>query len=629
VARWFRKLVSIVISLASGLFVTAPVLASDLFLMGDRVGYGITRSHGEACFAIAPSSITPEGESLLAMRPGVFRLPARVIRTFDAGFSILLVGEDGTACESDYWSEGGILDVALERTHIGSLELRLGDGSVGKMDVRVDEVESGGFLAIAPVAESDGLMEGMIGSRVLLEGNAAGMLLSVDEEQNRGRVIRQDELSRLIAPFFESLTDAALADMNAKSIAETRTIPQPEVLHHFFIGKQTWRNNPKIVGTRLFVGSSGHEWNKPDALDGVYSFDLETGEQVWFVHTNDDANDLTYINGLVVAGTDSGEVIGIGARSGKTYWTRKFDGKVYARPVSLPTGVAIATSTGGLYVLNLKDGVTKASSRLDAGVRAGLVAARGDLWVATESGTLYRYVGFGDVQLRRRSRIFYPDEFGNKLSGVAIDWYERLGQGRGRRAKFYSAPLVVGDRVILSVVRQGQYEYPPVMAFAKDGGLDWIGTDPDGYINSAFGDARMTPASWFEQLIFADPYSNSIYSLSSESGEVLWATDLGHPTFQHWPSPVVENDFVYVARHDGFLHKLQANDGKRIWSMYFGQHTHSGKVFSEDEILPNTGSGPVWSAQLANPIFSTPAVSGNTIVVGTNEGYLYIIRDTE
>jgi outer membrane protein assembly factor BamB len=167
------------------------------------------------------------------------------------------------------------------------------------------------------------------------------------------------------------------------------------------------------------------------------------------------------------------------------------------------------------------------------------------------------------------------------------------------------------------------------MAFAKDGGLDWIGTDPDGYINSAFGDARMTPASWFEQLIFADPYSNSIYSLSSESGEVLWATDLGHPTFQHWPSPVVENDFVYVARHDGFLHKLQANDGKRIWSMYFGQHTHSGKVFSEDEILPNTGSGPVWSAQLANPIFSTPAVSGNTIVVGTNEGYLYIIRDTE
>jgi outer membrane protein assembly factor BamB len=687
------------------------VLAGDLFLMGDRAGYGITRSQGGACFAIAPSSIARENVNLHAMIPGVFRLPAQVVRSFDAGFAIVRVGEDSTACEGERWEDGAHLEVALTRTGIGSLEIRPGDGALGRMHVHVDEIDADGFFAISPVVESDRLMEGMSGSRVLIEDNIAGLLLSVDETKNSGRVIRQDNLNALVAPFFDSLSmdaeltadadagDAAGVDAsdvakaeetaadvdtgNASTVEDTaagvdadddvtadyaadedevgsmvvddavvgdavvgdavagnvladteladrlQTKPRPEILHRFFIGKQTWRNNPKIVGTRLFVGSSGREWNKPDPLDGVYSFDLITGEQVWFVHTDNDANDLTYIKGIVVAGTDSGEVLGIGARSGKTYWTRKFDGKVYARPVSLPTGVAIATSIGGLYVLNLKDGSTRASSRLDAGVRAGLVAAKGDLWVATESGTLYRYVGFGDVQIRRRSRIFYPDAFGKKLSGIAIDWYKRLGQGRGRRAKFYSAPLVVDDRIILSVVRDGQYEYPPVMAFGKNGGLDWIGTDPDGYINGTFGDSRLTPASWHNHLIFADPYSNSIYSLSSDNGEVLWATDLGRPTYQHWASPVVGDDYVYVARHDGFLHKLRANDGKRIWSMYFGQYALAGESFLQNEPLPNMNSDPEWSSQLSSPIFSTPDVSKDTIVVGTDEGYVYIIRDVE
>ena len=416
---------------------------------------------------------------------------------------------------------------------------------------------------------------------------------------------------------------------NADSSNTAQANSRPEIVQQFFIGKQTWRNNPTIVGNRLFVGSSGRVWNEPDELDGVYSFNLDTGEQIWFVHTDDDFNDLTYINGLVVGGTDSGEVLGIGARSGKTYWTRQFYGKVYARPAHLREGVAVATSIGGLYVLNLNDGVTKASSDLDAGVRAGLVAAQGELWVATVSGMLYRYVAFGEVQLRRESKIYYPDEYGNRLSGIAIDWYERLGKGRGQLAKFYGAPLVLDDRVILSVVRTGQYDYPPVMAFRKNGRLDWIGTDPGGMVGGAFGDSRITPASWYGQLIVADPYSNAIYSLATDSGEVVWATDLGHPGFQHWASPVVVNDYVYVARHDGFLHKLQASDGKRIWSMFLGQQVHAGKTFLEDEPLPRLKSDFEWNSQLSNPIFSTPAVSEDTIVVGTDEGYVYVIKDLE
>lgn len=674
-----------------GLAITISANAGDLFLMGDRVGYGITRSHGAACFAIAPSSIAQEGKNLLAMLPDKFRLPAVVVRSFDEGFAVIRIGSDKTACSGKTWSEGSHLDTALQRTGIGTLEIRTGAGDIGSMYVRVTDIEPDGFFTISPVRESDKLMQGMDGTQVLLEDSAAGILLDVDEDRNRGRVIRQDHLSLLVAPFFDSLensllassmatqsasmaadagaaetsvvdlmasdargdgpsdalqTDSVMVDSGSSTqpktdaessdsigpvfnaIDQVETSSGPQIVHRFFIGKQSWRNNPTIIGNRLFIGSSGRVWNEPDQLDGVYSFDLDTGEKMWFVHTDSDFNDLAYIKGFVVGGTDSGNVLAVGARSGKRYWTRKLDGSVYARPVRLPAGVAVATARGELQVLNLADGTTKASSSVDAGVRAGMTADKGDLWVATEIGTLYRYVGFGDVQMRRESSVYYPDEFGSELSGVAIDWYERLGQGRGQRAKFYSAPLIVDNRVILSMVRHRQYEYPPVMAFTKDGGLDWIGTDPERLVDGAFGDSRVTPASWYRRLITADPFSNAIYSMSTDSGEVVWATDLGQATFQHWASPVIGNDYVYVARHDGFLHKLQAIDGKRVWSIYLGQHKHAGKVFLANELLPQMNSDSEWDPRHAHPIFSTPAVSDNTIVVGTDEGYLYVINDS-
>lgn len=707
VARGRRQLILHVAGGICGLAAALSATAGDLFLMSDRVKYGITRVQGESCFAIAPASAAPEGATLQAIIPGHVRKPAELARTFSAGVAIVRIGEAGTACNNNVWNEGKNLETVLGRTGIGALQIRSSDGNVSVIHVRVGEREPGGFFSITPVQDAARLMEGMSGSRVLLEDSAAGMLLSVDVKQNRGRVIRQDHLSKLIEPFFDSLPAPVLAkpavmepaatgaartvadltepDLTASESAapeltdtdsadlvlmDTDSMPadsmetdskelesaqpeskaagpvnselthsdsrdsaqelsRPEIVRQFFIGKQTWRNNPTIVGNRLFVGSSGRVWNEPDALDGVYSFNLDTGEKIWFVHTDADFNDLTYINGLVVGGTDSGKVLAIGARTGKTYWTRQFYGKVYARPARLRAGVAVATSAGGLYVLDLKDGTTKARSKLDAGVRAGLVAAQDELWVATVSGTLYRYVGFGEVQLRRESRVYYPDEFGNELSGKAIAWYERLGKGRGQRAKFYGAPLVLDDRVILSVVRARQYDYPPVMAFMKSGQLDWIATDPGGLVGSAFGDSRLTPASWYGRLIVADPYSNAVYSLATDSGEVVWATQLGHPDVQHWASPVVANDYVYVARHDGFLHKLQASDGKRIWSMFIGQNDHAGRTFLEDEPLPDSPSDFEWSSQNPNPIYSTPAVSEDIIVVGTGDGYVYVIKDPD
>lgn len=618
--------------LAYGLSVLAlagQVQASDVFLMGEHAGYGVTRAHAQWCFVITAASVASSNVTLYAIEPGAPRVPAKVEQTFEQGVSIVRIGGTGAICESHAWSDGANLDIALSRTRIGALLIGAGDGSSGRMHVRVEEIDAPGYLSISPARGSDRLMAGMAGSRVLLEDMDAGMLIGVDEEANRGRVIRQDYLARLVSPFFESWVEPVALEAEPQPQAEPVAGPGPTIKYRFFIGKQSWRNNPKIVGTRVFVGSSGRTRDQPDVLDGVYSFDLLTGEKVWFVPTQHDFNDLTYIKGLVIGGTQASDVVAVGARSGTTYWTKRFESPVSARPVIAGGAVAVATNSGELNVLDPKDGTTLLSSDLDGGVSGGLAADRQGLWIATEAGTLYRYAGFGEVQMRRDSSVYYPDQLGHSLSGKAIQWYDRLGNGKGLRAKFSAAPLVLKDSIVLSLVREDDYDYPPVISFRKDGALGWIGTDPQRFVDTLFGNSHLTPVSWYDRLILADAGSNSIYSVSRDTGEVVWATDLGSPNFQLWSSPVVSNDHVYIATYDGFLHKFDAGSGGRVWSMYLGHHDYAGRTFHAGEPLPDASVDPAWQPHLANPIFATPAVSDGTIVVGTDEGYLYVISDSE
>jgi outer membrane protein assembly factor BamB len=612
----------------SVLLLSLQTHARDVLLMGEHAGYGVTRAHADSCFAITAVRVASNGATLYAIKPGAQRMPAVVKRTFDEGVSIVRIGSGRAVCESDVWSDGVLLEIALDRTGIGALLISGGDGTRGRLHVRVEKIGLAGYFFISPVREAEKLMSGMVGSRVLLEDMDAGILLDVDEESNRGRVIRQDYLTSLLRPFFESWVEEAEPEHTPQSKPERAMGSGPRIKYRFFIGKQSWRNNPKIVGTRIFVGSSGRTRGQSDALDGVYSFDLIGGERVWFVPTQNDFNDLTYAKGLVIGGTDSGQVVAIGARSGKTYWSRQFSAPVSARPVAAGTAVAIATASGKLMVLDVKDGSTMVKSNLGGGVSGGLAADRSGLWVATEAGTLHRYTGFGEVQMRRDSSVYYPDELGQTLSGSAIHWYDRLGNGKGLRASVSAPPLVLDDSVVLSLVREDAYEYPPVISFRKDGALGWIGTDPSGLVPTRFGNSRMTPVSWYNRVILADAESNSIYSISRETGEIVWATDLGNPNFELWSSPVVSNDHVYIGTYDGFLHKFDASNGQRVWSMYLGQNELAGRVFDVDEPLPEINE-LVSPPMLSSPIFATAAVADETIVVGTEEGYLYVIDDPE
>ena len=134
---------------------------------------------------------------------------------------------------------------------------------------------------------------------------------------------------------------------------------------------------------------------------------------------------------ILVGGTLGGKVVAAGARSGRVYWARGFDSTVYAKPAGVRNGIAVVTSEGSLNVLDPESGASKVTSSVEGKVFAGVAARSGELWVATESGKLYRYVGFGEVQLRRESSVYFPDANGTPLSGAA--------RPSGRRTNWYSS----------------------------------------------------------------------------------------------------------------------------------------------------------------------------------------------
>ena len=357
------------------------------------------------------------------------------------------------------------------------------------------------------------------------------------------------------------------------------TSVRPKIRWKERTGIQSWRNNPIILGKYLFVPSSGKLWNEPDWLDGVHAFDIETGKKLWFIHSKNDFNSICYMEGLIVGGSDSGEVFAISHNTGKVKWKKQFDSKVYATPCYAGGSALIATGKGELFLLDLNTGNQRDKKILAGSVRGSMALKGNDIWVTTENGYIYDIFCFGSLSISWKGRVYFPDQYGNYrdednyITGTSDFSY--LNEGGFSIACFYGAPVIFDDRVIMGFVRDTYYSYPPLVAIeSRKHKILWFGSDKKGIFkkeNETFGNLRNTPAIYKNLLICGNPYSNKIYAVSARDGTLVWNTSIGQPMFQHWSSPVVNGEYVYIGRHDGYLHKLKAKNGKRVWSVFLGK----------------------------------------------------------
>lgn len=451
-------------------------------------------------------------------------------------------------------------------------------------------------------------------------------------------------LSRLAS---ESNVDVDKIPLKFERLAATPlVVPRlrelPSVLWTARVGCQAWKNSPLVVGNHVLVGSAGTHWNKPDAEDGIYCLDAETGTQIWFAQTPADANRLMVSKGKVVTGCDDGTVIAVSLRDGAVIWQVKLDSGIVGGPFKLSGSIGgslaaplsrddlldpflIVTFIGTVYLIDLCTGVSiqrlEVGHQVVADIAVGKLGRSDLFWMPCIDGnTVFLEYDEISVKIAKKGEVVlrYADEF--QAEGYSV-------------ASLRAKPLLAEGIILQGLVRRTYYEAPPLVALdGRSGKLLWMANDIARKAGS-FGNLRSAPVVINREVIFAPAYGCGLAAVSLDDGQFLWSVDLSQGMFEQWCSPVVRGKSVYLGRHDGYLHKVNVVTRQREWSVFLGDSTHAGSTVSGEQQLPEFQARSAWVVGGSAPILATPALDRGRLYVGTHEGYLYCLanlgEDTE
>ena len=337
------------------------------------------------------------------------------------------------------------------------------------------------------------------------------------------------------------------------------------------------RSSPTIVGDEVFVGSG----------DGrLYALSLTSGEERWRTEVGEsvasgplvtaDAVGVTTLNGSIVRVDRTTGRITWHVRTGATaplVWG--FEGTDYysSSPVLAGDLLIAGAADGNVYGLSWSDGSIRWQVKTDGRVRSSPAVADSTVYVGSYDGKVYAI----DVATGK-TRWTYS------TAGVEL----MSAQFGYDRRSIQSSPVVAGDRLLIG---------------ARDGNL---------------------------------------YALDRHTGREIWKSPHDETSWVI-ASPAVRDSLIVDASSDAhFVRVLRARDGSEIWRQktfhsVWGSPVIAGNlVFISEGAYSGHGRGIVRSYDLASgvqqslavlggPVLSTPAISGKTLVVGSDDGGVYAL----
>ena len=387
----------------------------------------------------------------------------------------------------------------------------------------------------------------------------------------------------------------------------TLPITEPRILWTTEIGITGWRNNPVIEDGAIFVGSAGVLQFTRDRRDAIYSLDLRTGTQRWRYGTELDVNSVAVSDGIVIAVGDEGRIWGLRARDGELLWEDDLGVGVFGDPIFLDGTVIVGDGNGLVSAYEAETGEPARAwggrqPRLNGPIRGGASSDGELIYVASE---------FGEVMALT-------------LEGQ-VEWEATLIPRDGDSlARVFAAPTVTDTMIILSVIRGDVFGEPGLRALDKFTGDEvWASEDKAG-IKPTWANIRSSPAVAGDYLVFGEGYSDEVIVADLNTGETLWSLNAGSYCFPHWPSSVINNGVVYLARHDGGLYAIDLQSREEAWRIYLGNADGNG-TFPADHTESDFCQ---WGPTTGNSILGSPAVASNgVVVIGTLEGYIMAIGD--
>jgi outer membrane protein assembly factor BamB len=297
-------------------------------------------------------------------------------------------------------------------------------------------------------------------------------------------------------------------------------------------------------------------------------------------------------------------------------WSQALGGSAHAAgPIvvgdTVYVGIADENMAGhaGVYALDLRNGAIKWSHLSKSSIRNAVTYADGTVYALAVDGEVLAL----DAATGKPRFTQQFDGVGRWLfsSPVVANGVLYVGSG----ADFRAFDVKTGQSIWTAEEMGGDW-ISCVTSPAVDGakllmGLNWSNglwavqrrTGKHAWnAKKGFGTTHATPA-----VVGGRVYAvgdGKLYALDAATGKVVWTHEVGGASAS---SPAVSNGKVVVGGGEGRVCCVDAETGKEIWTATTGEPVLFFQPYSRD----------------ANPVISSPAISGGVVYCGAGDGKLY------
>jgi eukaryotic-like serine/threonine-protein kinase len=322
----------------------------------------------------------------------------------------------------------------------------------------------------------------------------------------------------------------------------------------------------------------------------------------------------------------TGVYSGVGvARHPEVKWKFQANGRVVSSPAVAGDTVYFGSTGHLLYAVNLETGALKWNFKTGSGVTSSPAVAAGVVYFGSYDGIFYA-VEAATGKLKWK----FETAGERRYSGKHLHGSQPAGETMPDPFDFYlSSPAVWKGTVYFGSGDGNIYALD-----ANSGALRWkFQTGDVVHASPALADGMLFIGSW-------DSY---FYALDASTGKEKWRFKTGDDPDIHnqvgiQSSAAVADGVVYFGCRDSNLYALDTKTGQKKWvynnkgswvigspaiqngRLYFTT-SDSGMFYAVD-----AGSGaPIFSLKFIWPMFSSPAIAGNTLYIGSHEGKLIAI----
>lgn len=350
--------------------------------------------------------------------------------------------------------------------------------------------------------------------------------------------------------------------------------------------------NTKPKNWSIFRGDAGLSGTTQDTLPGNLTllWTFKTGSEI--ISSPVIGFDCVYI------GSTGGKVYAINIKDGGKVWEYDSADDIEAPPLLLDEFIYIGNLSGDFFALDAHTGSIR--------------------WKYQTEGPIYGSANWIKKTDGRELSILVGshDNFMYCLNAVSgkQEWaYETSHYING-------TPAVDGENIVFG----GCDEKLHILS-ALDGKKEGE-VDAGSYIPGS--------AALVENRAYVGHYGNQLICIDIENQKIAWEYGDKKKGDAFFSSPAVNKEHVVIGSRDGYLHCVNRQSGRKIWTFRTRDEVDSSPVIAGNHVIVGSSDGRLyvvnlsdgkkeWSYEIGAAITGCPAVTAGLIVIGAQDGRIY------